>query len=99
MNTFSPSFDTQLADGDFVVITPRNIRSAAPEDYLSVPEIARDLHMSPATVRGLIRSGELKAFNKRTNGLRFGVLKADYEEFLADRKKAMRPILPADGSV
>jgi hypothetical protein len=85
--------DTIIQPGDRVCITPKSIWAAAPEDYLSVPQICRDLRKSPAVVHGWIRNGELPAFNKNDNGRpRWMVRKLDLERFLEARIAAQQPV-------
>jgi len=51
-------------------------------DWLSVEDIANDLHVHPDTVRGWIRAKQLKAFKF---GRDYRVKSADYRKFVDER--------------
>lgn len=51
-------------------------------DWLSVEDIANDLHIHPDTVRGWIRTKQLKAFKF---GRDYRVKRDDYKRFVDER--------------
>ncbi len=63
---------------------------------LTPPEVAREMHIKPATVLGLIRSGELEAYNigRGAKRPRFRITRPALERFKAKRM-VMPPSRPA----
>lgn len=49
------------------------------QDYLSPEEAAKNLGLSPETIRSYIRSGELPAYQF---GKRYRILRVDFDEFV-----------------